>query len=65
MKLDAIWALIKPVIIIVLAAIGYFSAGDFFIRNLFLAIVVLSFLFRGGSIVAGFVAIYNTIFNKE
>lgn len=61
MKLSAIWALVKPVIIITLAAIGYFSAEGFVVRNLFLAIVALSLLFRGGSIVAGFVAIYKAI----
>lgn len=57
MKAQDIWNLVKPVIIIVLGALGYFFACDFFTRNVFIAIVVLSFILRGGSIINGIKAI--------
>lgn len=59
-----IWGLVKPVIIIVLSVIGYFWASNFVTRNLFLAIIGLSIVFRGRAIWDGFVNIYNA-FKKE
>ena len=58
MKLSVIWALLKPVVIIALAVAGYFFANNFFARNVFLTIAILSFMFRGGAIVQGIKTIY-------
>jgi hypothetical protein len=50
---------------VVLGIIGYFTTSQFVPRNLFLAIIILSFLFRGASIVKGFVDFWNYITNKQ
>ena len=57
------WALIKPVIIVVIAGVGWFFTSGL-APKLFLAIIILSIIFRGGSIGRGFVAIYNAILGK-
>ncbi|MGB0896871.1 MAG: hypothetical protein ACPGRW_06085 [Flavobacteriaceae bacterium] len=61
MNISAIWALLKPVIIITLTIVGYFFAPDFFTRNLFLAIAGLSILFRGGAIWAGIKEVFSAL----
>lgn len=65
MDFKKIMGLFKPVITIVLGVIGYVFACNGFDRNIFLAIVVLSFILRGGAIIRGFVELYRGIFKKE
>ena len=54
---NKIWQLLKPVIIATLAALGMLFPNSLF----FVAILALSLLFRGGSIIAGFKEIYSYI----
>ena len=63
-KVVDFWKLMKPIIIVVLAVFGYFFAENGISRNLFLAIVILSFIFRGEDIVKGFVNIFKNIKKK-
>lgn len=61
MNWNKIWQLVKPVIIATLAGLGILFPNSFF----FTAILALSLLFRGASIIAGFKEIIRYIKSGE
>jgi len=65
MDAKAILNLVKPVIIVTIAVVGWMFSETFFSKNLFLAVAILSLVFRGKAILAGFKAIINVIKPKK
>lgn len=62
MNWNKIWALVKPVVIVVVAFIGLlFTKVGSFASIVLIIIIILSFLFRGKSIVEGFKEIGKSI----
>jgi len=66
MKLSTIIRLLWPLAILILSIVGYFSTlGNFFVRNLFLAIGIINVLTQGiGSIKKAIDDIKNKVQSK-
>ncbi len=62
---DKLWAFAKPVIVVVLAVAGYLSSNQTGPQYLFVAIIGVSFLLRGKSIIQGFAAVIAYLLGKK